>query len=541
LSTEETIDKKSNNLSFFYESYKKTIFFILITLFFTQIGFFIYAISQNVDNWAIIFSKDNDAANGIRLAQYSDWLTDNKYYNYGNLYFRISHTLQKLNPFILVNQENIFSEKSDQIHHFILMFVSYISMTGLSFLVSNILTTSKNKFMISSLIINSIFMSSTYWISKVFGVHPDLLLCFFIGLSVYSTAKYISSKNDNMLFISAITWGITLAIKLSSLFYMPILLVLFLKPFNKENIIKAFKFFSIILITFFIIGFPQNFQFIKIYEFVKYQSAFSIAPTIESFNEWWFLIYKQYIPFLPFIFIISIFLSDKNNMKMNKNELLQLFLITFLPFLFFLQRNITSPHEHYTLPIVAGLLVFTSIFFINLKYYLIEKRNLSLNFNNLPSLTVFFVIGVFIINIIPNITNSLLAKDLECRDEARNLYNIIKTYQSQKLKTHVDPYVPFNQGLGYIRNNWFKELKDISPGNADVLVLSKNYYNRYLTKEESHYIKQDTNNFNEVKKFYETFHQKKLIKDIYNQEWQKIAEYSCGWEIWVRKNNSISQ
>lgn len=48
--------------------------------------------------------------------------------------------------------------------------------------------------------------------------------------------------------------------------------------------------------------------------------------------------------------------------KMSKNEILKLFVIAFVPFLFFLQRNINSPHEHYTLPVVAGLLIFTSIF-----------------------------------------------------------------------------------------------------------------------------------------------------------------------------------
>lgn len=98
MDNEEIIDVKNDSLSFFKQKYKSFIFFILVGLFFTQIGFFINAVSQNVDNWAIIFSKDNDAANGIRLSQVSDWVTNNKYYNYGNLYFRISHTLYKLKP-----------------------------------------------------------------------------------------------------------------------------------------------------------------------------------------------------------------------------------------------------------------------------------------------------------------------------------------------------------------------------------------------------------------------------------------------------------
>lgn len=138
-----------------------------------------------------------------------------------------------------------------------------------------------------------------------------MLLCFFVSLSIYCTAKYISSKDNKLLFFSAIMWGLTLAIKLSALFYMPMLLILFIKPFNQENIIKAIKFFSIITVTFFVIGFPQNFEFINIYEFVKYQSGFSIAPTMDSFNEWWFLLYKT-ICYIPSIYIFNKYiLSDK--------------------------------------------------------------------------------------------------------------------------------------------------------------------------------------------------------------------------------------
>ncbi|MFN8578540.1 MAG: glycosyltransferase family 39 protein [Candidatus Sericytochromatia bacterium] len=539
---EETeLEAKEIKESFLIKKTKRILFVFLITLFVTQISFFIHAMSQSTDNWAIIFTKDNDAANAIRLSQVSDWVTNNRYYNYGNLYFRISNTISKINPFIKIDGTNVFSEQSDQTHHFILMLVSFLSMLGISFLISYILTNSKTKFLISSIIINSIFMSITYWIAKVLGVHPDLLLCFFVSLSIYYTAKYISLKDDKILYFSGILWGLTLAIKLSALFYMPTLLLLFInKPFKQDNIIKALKFFALIGLTFFIIGFPQNFEFNKIYEFVKYQSAFSIAPTMESFNEWWFLLYRQYIPFLPFIFIIALFLSSKNNIKMNKIELIKLFMISFIPFAFFLQRNITSPHEHYTLPVVAGLLIFTSILFINLKEYFSEQKKLDLDKNSLSISLIFTFLTVLILKLSPNVTNALLVKDLECRDESREVYKIVKTYQSQKLKTHVDPYVPFSQALGFVRNNWFKEMSDIAPNNADVLVLSKKYYIRFLG-EETHYLKQDTNRFNEVKKFYQAFYNKKLVKDVYNQQWEKVAEYSCGFEIWLRRNNLTSQ
>ena len=62
---------------------------------------------------------------------------------------------------------------------------------------------------------------------------------------------------------------------------------------------------------------------------------------------------------------------------------------------------------------------------------------------------------------------------------------MIKSFQINKLKIHVDPYVPFNQQLGCIRNNWFKTFDDIFPIQADILVLSKKYYSRYTLAKKA--------------------------------------------------------
>ena len=558
------MELKKDNQTFF-TNYSHLIFFVLLCLFSLQLAFFTNSISKSVDNWAIVFSRDNDAANGIRLAQISDWTTDNHYYNYGNLYFRIAHTFQKLDPSISINDINRFSEDSDKSHHFTLMFISMLSFYGISALISYLFTNSKNNFLISMIILNSIFMSNNYWISKVFGVHPDLLLCFLISLSVFFTAKYLVSKENNVqnsslinfqadisqgiieedlsktrfitnkyMIVSAISWGLALAVKLSALFYLPVLFIVFLLPFKKSDVPEVIKFFIILFAIFFIVDFPQNFKFISMYEFIKYQSAFSLPATFESISEFLVLLYRQYVSFLPALFFICIFLSDRNNFKLKRNSLIKLLCISLIPFVFLLQRNITSPHEHYPLPIVSGLLIFTAIALINLKYYFIENRGANLNFKGYIPLTIFLFIAVISLKFLPNASSKILESDLKCREEARSIYSLEKKYQLAKLKTHVDPYVPFDQSLGFVRNNWFKTMADIAPGNADILILSKNYYSRYLAKEASHYIKQDTKNFDQIKKFYEVFSNKNITTDIHNQKWQKLQEDQCGWEIWAR-------
>lgn len=546
----------------------KIMFGILSIFFLAQLSFFTNAISQTVEIWPIVYSKDNDAANGIRLSQFSDWTVDNKYYNYGNLYFRLSKTISNLNPLNKKDLPNYqFSEESDKVHHFSLMLISLFSLYGISFLISFLVTKNINQILVSMLLINTIFISNKYWIIKVFGVHPDILLCFFVGLGLFLSIKLldifnkdttlieginnsnqVNEKYENknlIIFSTGFIWGLAVSVKLSALFFLPSLILLFL-PLKKEYIsikfIDTLKFFLFLLLGYFLSGFPQNFEFMNLYSFIKYQSAYSIAPTIKSFNEWWFLLYSQYTPFLPFIFLIVAFFSDRTTKEFKIGNILKIISISFIPFCFLLQRNITSPHEHYSLPMVAALFISTTYLLIHIKNYLIKKDLIHLNINS--NIFVFFtlILSVFISKYIPNEVAKSYDESQICKSEASNLYNMVKSFQLNKLKVHVDPYVPFNQEIGYVRNNWFKTFDDIAPNNADVLVFSKKYYSRYtIAKEATHYIKQDTKDFDKVKAFYDLFDKKNEVEDKYGQKWKKIFYDNCGWEIWERANLLKSQ
>ena len=237
---------------------EKALFLILIIVFLIQFSFFTNAISQTVEIWPIVYSKDNDAANGIKLSQKSNWSASNNFFVYGNLYFRISNTLSKINPLDKSYIDNYqFSEDSDKIHHFSLMIISLFSIYGMSFLLSFLITKDINKILVSIILINTIFMSNKYWVSKIFGVHPDLLLCFFSSLGIFFSIKFLSFLDqnnieimkikNNFLILSAISWGLALSVKPSALFFIPALFVLFL-PLKKieiqKRIIDYIKFLS---------------------------------------------------------------------------------------------------------------------------------------------------------------------------------------------------------------------------------------------------------------------------------------------------------
>ncbi len=509
--------------------------FISLILICIQFSYFTYAVSKHVDNWAIIYSFDNDAANGIRVAQRSGWLNNNQYYNYGNLYFRVARTIERFNPFT-TSEQNYFSAVSEESFHFTLMMISLFCLFGLSFLLSSILSRNYPYRLLCMFIINIAFMKTDIWVEYVLKVHPDFLLCLMAGISVFLSKKYLEEKKEYYFYLTAVSWGLTLGIKLFTVFYLPALALMFFPGFKKENLVKAIKFYCIIGATYLIIGFPQSFEFVQTIKFLIYQSSFSVSPTRESFIEWWQLLGNQiYLPLLAIIVLALLFRNNTDEtIFLKKGNLIRLFIISFFPFVMLLERKVTSPYHHYTLPVVTTLLIFFA-FFITKVFSEIpqkSKKNSESVIAMIALLTgIFFMTGTSLA--IPGELNKLL----NCREEARNIYKMTTHFQQKKLIVQADPYVPFSPELGFVQSSWFRTFNDLRPGNAHVLVLNRNFYKRYITgTEPSHYVQQDVSDWKPIRKFYLSFYNQKEVTDIYNQKWVKIESDNCGWEIWILKN-----
>jgi hypothetical protein len=105
-------------------------------------------------------------------------------------------------------------------------------------------------------------------------------------------------------------------------------------------------------------------------------------------------------------------------------------------------------------------------------------------------------------------------------------------YQREHFTILADPYVPWDENEGKVSESFFRTLEDISPGKADILALSKNYYSRYLADPPSLYVQKDIPNWKEVCKFYALFTNKDQTVDSYGNRWVKVHENPRGWEIW---------
>lgn len=497
--------------------------FIIGSLLFFQIIFLSFGISKNADHWAIIYAIDNDASNAIAVTQRTKWYNDNKFFGYGNLYFRLAHSIASLNPFY---NRTVVEIRKEEAIHFSLMLVSMISLLGVSFLISWVISSSLLELLVSVTLVNFAFVFHSGWGKMVFVAHPDLLLTFFTTLSVLLTYKLLLSTSSKRLFYgTAISWGLVLAIKLSGIFYLPGLLLIFgFRPF-KQKAIKILKFFSIIFMGYFVVGFPQNFNLVKTYNFLKYQSSYSKMLTWESFYKWWELLFTQSWMLMLFIIILGLVWRKSIERKIDKIIITKILLITLLPFVILLSRKIISGSDHYILPIIGGMAIGIAIIVSHF------MARIKIEFGQNLKL-IFLLLTAFIFTyFLPNYSPKILSAQLKDRKEARKVYGIISGLQKKGHRVLLDPYVPFNRRIKNAASSWQTSIKIVHSGQFEVLGLKPLYYQRYLKgKEVSDYVKNYASSWRPIREFYQLFHEKNEVVDPHGKVWQKI--YDGNWKIW---------
>ena len=494
-----------------------------------------HAVSRNVNVWPVINAFDNDGANAIRVSESSNWLRDNGWYPYGNLYFNLSNMISQFDPLKAGRAVSKNDFLNDRGHHFALMMISLCSLYGIACLISLIITESTVWRLFSIFSIITVFLKNDFWVTWTLRAHPDLLLSFLIACAFYLTFRYMIQPGCFYLLASAVAWGGALAVKMTTLVFFPMLVFMFLPPLNRGACIKAVKYYILIAAAYLVVGFPQNFKVWKHLEHLQDQERFLLTPTINSVCEWFQLLFNQSAYAIGAIFFLvgcGILLGYTKKTDRMAFPLWRAGLMLGFPFAFFLTKNIVTVHEHYTLPIVAGLAVFSAFVALRCGRFLRGKAIESPM--GRQGLTVaLIVLVVLFARFTPNAVPDVLSRQLNGRFEASAFIESIASYQKQHKKILADPYVPWDENLGNVSVSYYRTLTDIQPGKAQVLLLSKGFYGRYLEEPLSDYVKVDARNWPDVCRFYRIFSKGDIVVDPYGQNWKRQVTSPQGWEIWV--------
>ncbi len=507
---------------------------ILCLILFFQFCSLTYSISLNTESWPIVNANDNDGANAIRVSENSFWLKNNGFYPYGNLYFNLAQTVALFDPFSAGPHLDMQSSSSDKGHHFALMFVSLCSLYGMAYVIASALARSTAYRLLSVVVLVGVFIKNTDWTTWIFRPHPDMLFSFLLALALYLTFHFMRTGRDSFYYASSVVWGLALATKLTATFFMPTLVILFLPPVTRTNILKSFRYYATIAISYLLVGFPQNFVFWKHLSFLKIQSNLSVTPTAASVTEMVLALLNQSIPLLAAIIILRLVSGFFDERETDTAVRPLIFakaggLILF-PLASLLSQRILTSHQHYTLPVAGCLLVLAAFL---MRPMTKGMPRLVLSPAREKTIVILLILTtVLFFRLSPNAVPSVLAAQTEGRAEARAFVAELARYQRNNLKILVDPYLPWDRNEGPANESFSRTLEDIRPGKADILALSRNYYSRYLEDPPSLYVQKDIPNWKDVCKFYAVFANKDRVVDPYGKTWKKTFTSPRGWEIW---------
>lgn len=534
-------------------------------VFLSQFASLVSIVGTNSDNRAVISAHDDDAQMVIYKATITRWYKENGWFSYGPFYFRLAHTLNFFVPLTSYSQSAEPFERNEQSLHFQLMLISLTSLTLLCFLLATLVTPSwVSRIALSSLLLGA-FLTNREWTNFILRAHPDLLFSLLISLSVLISFKSIMAPKDKSLFAGAgILWGLAASTKLTIVLFVPMLLIFWLvadsllapagkRPPFQQSIKKTLHFLSWILLSYFLIGFPQNFSFWRSIQFLNYQSQFSSLATSESILDWFRYLWGQTALPLAILLLGHCLWGVTKVDPRGKKTWTVVTLLSLLPFVFLISRKVISQNDYYTLPFAAYFLVLVAL---GLKFNFLWLQNKVQNFltgshflkkswqNRLQSKAYLVPIlalglGSATYGLAPEVVNEMLAEQMTCRNEARAIYAKVKEFASEGKVVFVDPYVPYPRAEKdkNIFVSWRKDFRELETIRPSVLIFNQNFYRRYLQGERpSQYTIIDAPNWPEVRKFYFNFDGKTETKDQRGRQWHQTYEDNCGRRIWQLKS-----
>lgn len=434
-----------------------------IFFFATTLIQFSLEIRQTSTAKGILFSIDNDSGRAIQTARLSHWYKSNHFAPYGNLYFRLAHTLAKISPGES-NPEYSREENEDIRHHFALALTSLFSLALLCYFISYLLIRDPVYSVLLGNVLFHIGIIDNTWTYFIYRAHPDLLLMLMVSFAVYFTIRYSENLNRRDFILAGLTWGLATATKTVTILFIPSFLYLFYSQgLNRENFRKGVSFVGYMLLSYLIIGFPQNFGFYKHIKFLVHESNASRMANWDSIILFATLIFDQtkYL-FLAFIPIHILF--GKQEKILSRRFLV--FALIALVILF--SRRMIMLQIHHPMPFVAMILL---ILIFSVKYL----PTLNFKYKKL-ALLVTTVATLILMHNFPESVPLQKAKQLECRAEIRAMLQKVKSIQSDGKSFLVrDPYFPFDSSNPRTRQIWGVKAPDLDATGAHLFGTKKSF------------------------------------------------------------------
>lgn len=522
--------------NFHFVSWRQILLSLSIILCISQFAQISGLIHSHSDNQGMTLAGSDDAGTAIAVAIKTKWWNDNTWRPYGPLYYRIVHTIAKIINISDIKGYNA-SELNEYNHHFILLLVSLISIYLIAFLLAGLITDDYILKAAYTLIITSSLLASNHLSRLLFTAHPDYLFCFLMLYGFICLFNLINNPSSKRYYyLTAIIWGLTASTKMSIILFLPSTLFIFHKAPVKKYLLNLLHFYGLMLCTYFIIGFPQNFIFWKVLKFLNYMRSYSKPIDLPFLKIWLSLTYEQFK--MPFIFISILSLIPLKGSKIYdlKKSLIFLLLCT-IPFLLLISRKMTHFYFYYPIPFA---IIFLAGFAILLRS-LVSKLSFQIpNKTWIITLVFIFVclIGKFTIGFIPAAIGTEYLALRNCIPERAKAYKIISQHLKEGHKIILDPYMPYMASIAAAQINRSYTDKTLNIITPEVKLIGfSSYKGRFTTVTEPSvyvltYVKADKKDWKDIRDYYLLFNEKEQTTDPSGTVWKKIYSDKCSQELW---------
>lgn len=471
----------------------------------------------------IVFSKDNDAGKGIQTATLTRWYNSNHFAPYGNLYFRFAHTLAKLTPVKI--SESLGPKENEEIqHHVALMLVSLLAFTGFCLFLGYQLSGRWDyAFWLANIFLHIGILNSA-WVEFLFRAHPDHLLMVMSLISAFFTLRYSHTRSHRDFVFAALMWGIATAVKRSTILFIPSFLFLFLSEgMNRSSLKKGAQFAGYMLISYMVVGFPQNFGIYKHTYFLYVETFNSLPVTWHSITEYLFLIYDQSKWFWVALIPLQLFFGTSEKLFNWRYAIFCLIAV-----LVVLSNNMASAHTHHIMPHVAVLMI----------GYLFALKRLP-QFKIPYQTPVFFVLSVATLYLFDQpyeVMSKRLDHENKCTPTSYEALATIKKIQEKENILLVrEPYFPFDsERPQLVKQIWGNSGETLDKAGAGIWGTHRTFMKDLLQKPYRPHIYPDMSleQWNEKLNWNRAALIEETLTTPSGRVFQKIYEDNCGFMIW---------
>jgi len=499
-------------------------------------------IARNIATRAEIAAIDNDGGVAIGTATHTKLYDDNGWRPYGPLYYRLVRILHHLGTHphatdSTSSDERIEMQNSrERSHHFLLAWVSLISLVGLCALLACLITTLPVYRVLLTSALLTAFTSHPTWAEMILRPHPDHLFAALIGLATWASWKWLTAPQAQArtrLILMGAAWGLAASCKMTVLVFAPGVIALFIGRRPIFDFRSLGTWMASALTTYLLVGFPQSFNFGGVIEFLLQQSKNVLPATWESIVNWLDLFATQIWRPLAVVGLGLLFLSSPRTTAASRTMALRLSLLVILPIAYLFSKKIISPISWYPLPFIAAILAALVLGTNGLRSRWAAWTNWT---HRWPAQLGAWILIPFFYQGVPSTWNQALAEQQRCRAEARRVEAQVNAAAQAGGHILVDPYIPYSQIFHdrEVEMAWEMRLDRIRP-DTKLIALKSEYYRWYLPVDSggSGGAVLHIQNLEPVREFYLKFWQQTKAMDPLGREWRKVYDDACTFEIWA--------